>query len=112
VQLLGSGAFSQVYLARQMSLAGRFVALKVVRQHLREPTHLARLQHTGIVPLYSLHRIGDYSALCMPYCGATTLADWLSLNRERGSLPTRDGHSFVETVEASNGAFHDPGDPG
>lgn len=103
VQLLGTGAFSQVYLARQLSLAGRFVALKIVRQQLQEPSHLARLQHTGIVPLYSLHRIGEYSALCMPYCGATTLADWFSVQHVAGSARLRDGHSFVETVEASNG---------
>jgi hypothetical protein len=84
VCLLGTGAFSQVFLAKQRSLADRFVAIKVVRRTLEEPVHLARMQHTGIVPLYSFHRVGDYSILCMPYSGATTLADWMeSTNQAR-----------------------------
>ncbi len=95
--ILGTGAFSTVFLATQPGLASRYVALKVVRRLLDEPTHLARLQHTGIVPLYSLHRIGDYSALCMPYFGSATLADWLG-NRE--SL-VRDGQSLVGTVQSA-----------
>ncbi len=98
IALLGVGAFSRVYLATQSTLAGRYVALKVVRKTLDEPAHLARLQHTGIVPLYSLHRIGEYSALCMPYFGSATLADWLG----EQSLPAqRNGQSFVSTVQAA-----------
>ncbi len=98
IALLGVGAFSRVFLATQSTLAGRYVALKVVRKTLDEPAHLARLQHTGIVPLYSLHRIGDYSALCMPYFGSATLADWLG----EQSLPAqRNGQSFVSTVQAA-----------
>ncbi len=46
VALLGQGAFSKVYLARQTTLGGRYVAVKVVNQPLREASHLARLQHT------------------------------------------------------------------
>ena len=98
IALLGAGAFSRVYLATQASLAGRYVALKVVRKTLDEPAHLARLQHTGIVPLYSLHRIGEYSALCMPYFGSATLADWLG---EQSEAVRRDGQSLVSTVEAA-----------
>ena len=98
IALLGVGAFSRVYLATQASLAGRYVALKVVRKTLDEPAHLARLQHTGIVPLYSLHRIGAYSALCMPYFGSATLADWLG---EQSEAVRRDGQSLVSTVEAA-----------
>lgn len=98
LSLLGVGAFSRVFLATQSSLAGRYVALKVVRQTLDEPTHLARLQHTGIVPLYSVHRIGSYSALCMPYYGSATLADWLG---EQSLASERNGQSLVTTVNAA-----------
>jgi eukaryotic-like serine/threonine-protein kinase len=98
LSLLGEGAFSKVYLATQSSLAGRYVALKVVTQTLDEPTHLARLQHTGIVPLYSVHRIGSYSALCMPYYGSATLADWLG---EQSVASERNGQSLVTTVQAA-----------
>ena len=95
--ILGRGSFSTVFLATQLGLAGRYVALKVVRRQLGEPTHLARLQHTGIVPLYSVHRIGSYSALCMPYFGSATLADWLGSSE---SL-SRNGQSLVETVQSA-----------
>ncbi len=95
--VLGQGAFSTVFLATQIGLASRYVALKVVRRALDEPTHLARLQHTGIVPLFSLHRIGAYSALCMPYFGSATLADWIGSN----SQSSRDGQSLVGTVQSA-----------
>lgn len=102
VSLLGEGAFSQVYLATQRMLGDRYVALKVVRRTLSEPYHLARLHHTGIVPLFSLHRIGEYSALCMPYSGAATLADWLNAahdSSDRAALKSlRTGQSLIDTV--------------
>ena len=96
VALLGSGSFSRVYLARQMSLGCRYVALKVVNRALREPSHLARLQHTGIVPLYSCHYVDGRWLLCMPYSGPATLADWLKQN----SVPSsRSGRSLIETLQ-------------
>lgn len=95
--VLGKGSFSTVFLATQLGLASRYVALKVVRRLLDEPTHLARLQHTGIVPLFSLHRIGGYSAICMPYFGSATLADWFSSHDH----PARDGQSLVGTVQSA-----------
>lgn len=94
--ILGGGSFSTVFLATQLGLASRYVALKVVRRPLDEPTHLARLQHTGIVPLYSVHRFGTYSVLCMPYFGSATLADWFG-----GNDGPRDGHSLVATVQSA-----------
>jgi eukaryotic-like serine/threonine-protein kinase len=93
--LIGSGTFSRVYLALQTSLASRYVAVKVVRQSLSEPVHLARMQHTGIVPLYSFHRIGKYSVLCMPYAGVATLADWMRASPQG----ERDGQSLLQTME-------------
>ena len=98
VALLGSGSFSRVYLARQLSLDGRYVALKVVNRALREPAHLARLQHTGIVPLYSYHYADGRWLLCMPYSGPATLADWLK--RTSDSL-ARSGRSLIETVHTA-----------
>jgi eukaryotic-like serine/threonine-protein kinase len=95
--ILGRGSFSTVFLATQYGLASRYVALKVVRRPLDEPTHLARLQHTGIVPLYSVHRIGSYSALCMPYFGSATLADWLGSSESH----SRNGQSLVGTVQSA-----------
>lgn len=82
MSLLGEGAFSRVYLARQVSLGRRYVAVKVVDRPMQEQFHLARLQHTGIVPLYSCHEVQGRWVLCMPYSGATTVARWLREIRE------------------------------
>ena len=56
VEELGQGAFARVFLARQESLAGRPVALKVTLRPTREAERLARLQHTNVVPVYSVHK--------------------------------------------------------
>src|SRR6476659_4591202 len=45
VEELGRGAFARVYLAKQESLANRYVALKITSTPTDEPQKLARLQH-------------------------------------------------------------------
>ncbi len=72
---LGDGAFSRVYLAIQSSLAARPVVLKITAMPLRESERLARLQHTGIVPVHSVHHDDGLFAICMPLLGSATLAD-------------------------------------
>ena len=52
---LGQGAFARVFLAEQSELAGRLVALKTSDLTGSEPQTLAQLQHTHIVPIYSVH---------------------------------------------------------
>jgi eukaryotic-like serine/threonine-protein kinase len=84
---LGRGAFGRVYLARQGSLAGRFVALKVSFDAAEESQALAQLQHTNIVPIYSYHHVGDCQAVCMPFFGRTTLAHVIRLISGRPTLP-------------------------
>src|SRR5262249_53553249 len=68
---LGRGAFGRVFLARQGDLAHRWVALKVAPDLWGESQTLAQLQHTHIVPIYSVHQAGPLQAVCMPYFGAT-----------------------------------------
>ncbi|HEV3116028.1 MAG TPA: protein kinase [Gemmataceae bacterium] len=94
---IGRGAFGRVYLARQRDLASRHVALKVSPDILGESQTLAQLQHTNIVPIYSVHRSSPLQAVCMPYFGATTLADLLKNWRERESLP-ESGKELVSTL--------------
>src|SRR5262249_53789483 len=48
---------------------------------------LARLQHTNIMPVYSVHRRGLLQAVCMPYFGSATLADVLAYLARRDALP-------------------------
>ncbi|MFO0957414.1 MAG: protein kinase [Isosphaeraceae bacterium] len=96
---LGRGAFGRVYLARQSDLNDRPVALKVSADTASETHALAQLQHTNIVPIYSVHRLGDLQAVCMPYLGHTTLADVLDdVRREGGPLP-ESGRRLVSTLE-------------
>ena len=93
VSELGRGAFGRVYLAKQGDLANRSVALKVAADVFDESQTLAQLQHTNIVPIYSIHRSGKLQAVCMPYFGVTTLADILSHVESQASLP--DSGKFV-----------------
>ncbi|MBY0228121.1 MAG: protein kinase, partial [Gemmataceae bacterium] len=95
---LGRGTFGRVFLGRQPDLAGRLVALKVSTEIASESQKLAQLQHTHIVPVYSLHRAGPLQAVCMPYFGATTLADVLAHQRQRAAPPA-SGRSLVCTLE-------------
>lgn len=99
VGILGEGALGRVYLARQGDLSHRFVALKVAVQPTDEPQRLAQLQHTNIVPIFSLHRAGPLQATCMPFLGANTLADVLGQWRD-GEIRPRSGEDLVSTLVA------------
>lgn len=96
---LGRGAFGRAYLARQGDLANRFVALKVTAQVTEEPQRLAQLQHTNIVPIYSLHQQGSLQAVCMPFLGPNTLADVLQTFQANRSIPL-SGRALVSTMAA------------
>ena len=102
---LGRGSFSRVYLAEQVDLAGRLVAVKVSAKLLGEAQTLARLQHANIVPIYSAHRVGTYQVVVMPYLGATTLADLLALVRSGATVPAND-----RTLACTVAALSDPND--
>ncbi len=73
---LGKGAFGRVFLARQRNLADRLVVIKITSDTTTEPERLARLQHTNIVPVYSVHRTADWQAICMPFFGRRTLRNF------------------------------------
>jgi serine/threonine protein kinase/tetratricopeptide (TPR) repeat protein len=96
---LGRGAFGRVFLARQGDLAGRLVALKVSADVAGESHALARLQHTNIVPIYSVHRRGSLQAVCMPYLGATTLADTLASLKSQAALP-KSGEGLLSSLRS------------
>ena len=75
---LGRGVHGRVFLASQLSLGDRPVVLKLtpIGSGAEEHLSLARLQHTHIVPLYSVQDLSarGLRALCMPYFGGATLA--------------------------------------
>lgn len=104
IRELGRGSFGRVFLARQTDLADRRVALKVSGILPIEPERMAQLQHTNIVPIFSLHRAESLQAICMPYFGDRTLADALREVVRRGTSP-RSGGVFAPD---SSGAPAEP----
>ena len=97
---LGRGAFARVFLAEEMNLGRRLVALKVSRAEGDEPKILARLQHAHIVPV---HSVQDEPAtglrlLCMPFFGGANLAQLLQ--EAWGLTHTQaTGRSLVEALD-------------
>ncbi len=100
-QELGRGAFARVFLADQADLAGRPVVLKVSGIDGDEPQTLAQLQHTHIVPIYSVHEDASVGlrAVCMPYFGGASLSQVLEKLWAATTRPTR-GAELVEALAA------------
>jgi serine/threonine protein kinase/tetratricopeptide (TPR) repeat protein len=97
---LGRGALGRVFLASQGSLGNRPVVLKLTPGDAHEHLSLARLQHTHIVPLYSVQEDTERGlrALCMPYFGGATLAQLLDALRP--TAPARRlGQRLVEVLD-------------
>jgi serine/threonine protein kinase/Tfp pilus assembly protein PilF len=109
---LGRGSFARVYLAEQADLAGRPVVLKVSALQGSEPQTLAQLQHTHIVPVYSLHEdaAAGLRALCMPYFGGASLDRVL---RALGDARPARGAGLVAALDRVAGPPAGPalGDP-
>jgi serine/threonine protein kinase/lipoprotein NlpI len=96
---LGRGTQSRVFLATQPSLADRLVVLKFGPSTGSEHLSLARLQHTHIVPLNSVHDFPDkrLRALCLPYFGGATLDRLMESMRDR--LPgQRTGRDVLQAI--------------
>lgn len=101
VEELGRGAFGRVFLAKQGGLADRPVVLKIAAEVGEETQKLAQLQHTYIVPVYSVHAASSLQAFCMPYFGATTLAHVLSDLARGDALPQSGRHLLTTITERS-----------
>jgi eukaryotic-like serine/threonine-protein kinase len=97
---LGRGAFARVFLAEQIELAGRAVAVKVSAIEGTEPQTLAQMQHTHIVPIYSVQddQRSGLRAVCMPYFGGASLSRVLQELWAKTTLPTQ-GRELVEALE-------------
>jgi hypothetical protein len=88
---LGRGAFGRVYLAEDGALGGRRVAVKLTARTSQEAQRLARLRHTNVVPVYSVHDLpGGLQAVVMPFLGRRTLAALTAdVRRGRPVAPAR-----------------------
>lgn len=93
---LGRGALGRVFLASQPTLSDRLLAVKVTARTGQEHLSLARLQHTHIVPLYSIQDFPESNlrAMCMPYLGGST---WSAVLQALHSQPMhrRSGQKIV-----------------
>lgn len=102
---LGRGAFGRVYLAEEAGLGNRAVALKVSRPEGDEPRILARLQHTHIVPIHSVHDdpATGLRLMCMPYFGGANLAQVLeaagTATAEAGPSSRGVARSLIEALD-------------
>lgn len=105
---LGRGAIGRVYLAKELSLGGRYVALKVSPSGHNEAKLLAKLNHPHVVPIYSVKENEDVglTAVCMPYQGRTTLADLLAVVQD-GPVDTKSARFWQEHArrEAASGSL-------
>jgi eukaryotic-like serine/threonine-protein kinase len=97
---LGRGAHGRVFLASQRVLGDRPVVVKLTPADANEHLSLARLQHTHIVPLYSVEDDPERGlrALCMPYFGGATLAHILDALRTVPP-PRRSGQDLVDVLD-------------
>lgn len=88
IEELGNCQFSRVFIARQRLLSNRQVVIKISSNLWLESDRLARLQHTHIVPVYSVHEHGGLQAVCMPFLGKQTLRSILAtFQQQTGPSP-------------------------
>jgi serine/threonine protein kinase len=98
---LGRGALGRVFLATQPDLANRPVVLKLTPCTGSEHLSLARLQHTGIVPLLDAKTdpAADVRTLVMPYHGGVTLARLLEALKDKPPAQ-RTGQDILRVLDA------------
>jgi serine/threonine protein kinase/Flp pilus assembly protein TadD len=101
---LGRGACGRVFLAVQPKLADRQVVLKLTPLEGGEHISLARLQHSHIVPLYSVQDdpARNLRLLCMPYFGGATL-DRLLQEMTAAPFAQRSGKLLLATLDRIGG---------
>jgi len=91
IEVVGRGAFGTVYRARDVEL-NRIVAVKIPRvgllatsddcdRFLREAQHLARLNHPGIVPIFTAGRRGTIPFIVTEFIDGQTLAEFEMVKR-------------------------------
>ncbi len=107
---LGRGSFARVFLAKEIALGNRLVAVKLSVDGAGEAKILGKLAHPNIVPVYSVRQDAKtgLTVVCMPYLGRVTLFDVLERLSIREAKPTR-AQSILEALQASAGEVS-PGD--
>ena len=113
-EVLGTGGEAKVYLARDESLGGKQVALKISPDRGDEPSIMGQLDHPHIVPVHSVvfQTETRLRGLSMPYRPGQTL-DKLIRRLDPGSMP-RTARELWEAVApiGSIAAKTTPSQPG
>lgn len=88
---LGRGTFARVFLARELNLGGRLVAVKLTLHDTNEPATLGKLQHPGVVPVYSARYdvASGFTIVVMPFLGGCTFCHVLDYLRVLPRRPDR-----------------------
>lgn len=81
---LGRGAFARVFLANQIGVGQRAVAIKLSTAVSDEADTLGKLKHANIVAVHCVEHdpLTGLSGICMDYAGQVTLADVLDAMAE------------------------------
>ncbi len=102
---IGSGGMAYVYRAH-CTLLNRFVAIKVLREDLKDDREFvkrfyieaqaaASLTHPNIVSIYDVGRDGDLYYIVMEYVEGRTLKEYLD---EQGKLPWREAAEYAAQI--------------
>lgn len=109
---LGRGGAARVYLARDLRLSRRPVALKISGDRSKEPEILARLEHDNIVPVLSVHDAPDgLRLICMPFRGDITLDRMFSLLYEYVGRQPRRASDFRNALLYAASTEDEPNQP-
>jgi serine/threonine protein kinase len=102
VSLLGKGGTSRVFLAKDLSLGGKQVALKVTLDRGQEPNVQGPLDHPHIVPVNSVcyPNEGPLFGLCMPYRPGLPLDE--IIKRVQPASRPRDAMTFWRALSTEN----------
>ena len=115
VRRLGAGGMGTVYLAQQIGVGNRFVALKVLnRKLLDDPEFLQRFQdeagstgrihHPNVVTIYEAAQADDGTPyIAMEFLDGETLRDAL---KERGGLPVEECAEILNQTAHGLNAAH------
>ena len=118
VDFIGRGAVGEVFLARQTSLGGRRVALKILREGSRsargrrrfeyEALVLADLHHPNLAEIYCVGEDGGHPFLAMQLVEGPTLREVIAGNGEEGRerIPLRRRVSWIAEVADALAAVH------
>src|SRR5262249_6041002 len=104
------GSFARAFCARQAALADRPVVVKVSAIEGNEPQTLAQLQHTNIVPIYSVHEDANAGlrVACMPYFGGAALSRVLHELWADNEFPQHGSELTQALLRCDSNAAADP----